>query len=115
MCNFNILKVLFVCVADLRELLSAFSKRNDQDTLFEHGVMADAADTTLLSYRKKKSVVKNLHSKHNSREREMDNISILLYGIIVETSVTHFTEEVKVFHLFNVLADQCFSSPGSSP
>lgn len=74
MCNFNILKVLFVCVADLRELLSAFSKRNDQDTLFEHGVMADAADTTLLSYRKKKLVVKNLNSKHNSREREMDKI-----------------------------------------
>lgn len=41
--------MLHVC----RELLSASSKHDDQDTLFECGVMADAADATLLSYGKR--------------------------------------------------------------
>lgn len=58
---------------------------------------------------------KKLHSKHNSPECEMDSILILPYVIIVVTLVTHFTGEAKVFHLFSVLADQCSSSPGSSP
>lgn len=35
-----------------RELLPTSSKHDDQDTLFEGGVMADAADASLLSYRK---------------------------------------------------------------
>lgn len=37
-----------------RELLSASSKCDDQDTLFECSEMADAADATLLSYRKRR-------------------------------------------------------------
>lgn len=44
----------------------------------------------------------------------MDNILILPYVIIVVTLVAHFTEEVKVFHLFSVLGDQRSFSPGSS-
>lgn len=58
---------------------------------------------------------KNLHSKHNSPEHEMDSILILPYVIIAVILVTHFTGEVEVFHLFSVLADQCSSSAGSSP
>lgn len=79
--------------------------------------MLDAAVAMYFLIENKKMFLwgKTLNLKHNSLECEMGNILIPFSVNFAVTLVTRLSGELKSFCLVCVLADQCASSPGSSP